>query len=148
MQNNVTKAALSKFEDYLRANRLKITNQRHLVAKAFFKQKGHISAEELYRKVQKRIPEIGYTTVYRTLNLLIDAGLASSHNFKGSFTRFEPAGGHEHHDHLICTGCGKIVEFNNSRIEKLQEEVAREHGFHVTDHTLEIFGLCKACRGT
>lgn len=141
----MTAPAIIKFEAYLKENSLKITNQRHLVAKAFFTQKEHISAEELYRKVQKKYPEIGFTTVYRTLKLLVDAGLASSHNFKGSFTRFEPAARKDHHDHLICSACGKIVEFKNDRIEKLQEEVASQHGFQVTDHTLEIFGTCEAC---
>jgi len=136
-----------KFEQYLKSNNLKITNQRQLVARVFFERKEHMSAEELYRTVQKKFPEIGFTTVYRTLNLLVDADLAAAHNFKGSFTRFEPVEHKKHHDHLICLKCGKIIEFTNNRIEKLQEEVARQHRFQVKDHTLEIFGTCDSCRG-
>ncbi|MGW8161143.1 MAG: Fur family transcriptional regulator [Desulfobulbales bacterium] len=138
--------AVQTFEDYLKKNSLKMTNQRQLVAQAFFSQKEHLSAEDLYRKVQKKFPVIGFTTVYRTLNLLVEAGLASTHHFKGSFTQFEPRGRKEHHDHLICTVCGKIIEFTNDRIEKLQREVARKHNFEVSDHTLEIFGRCIECR--
>lgn len=141
----MTENALQKFERYLKKKNLKMTRQRLFIARAFFSRKGHSSAEELYRSVQKKFPEIGFTTVYRTLNLLVDAGLASSHSFKGSFTRFESSGGQEHHDHLICTSCGRISEFTNESIEMLQEEVARQHGFQVTDHTLEIFGICNAC---
>jgi Fur family ferric uptake transcriptional regulator len=137
--------ALQKFELYLKKNNLKMTNQRQFIAQDFFSHQGHISAEELYRIVEKKIPEVGFTTVYRTLRLLVDAGLASSHNFKGSHTRFEPAGQLEHHDHLICTVCGRITEFINERIEKLQNEVARQHDFQMTDHTLEIFGICAIC---
>jgi Fur family ferric uptake transcriptional regulator len=142
----MTEQALQKFEQYLKDNCLKVTNQRQFIARAFFSHKGHVSAEELYRIVQKEFPAIGFTTVYRTLNLLVDSGLAASHSFKGSYTLFEPAGRFdEHHDHLICKVCGKITEFTNDRIEKLQDEVARKHGFQVIDHSLEIFGICQAC---
>ncbi|MDH3328905.1 MAG: transcriptional repressor [Desulfobulbaceae bacterium] len=137
--------ALNKFEHYLKINSLKMTNQRYLVAQAFLKHKGHISAEDLYRIVQKKFPQIGFTTVYRTLNLLVEVGLASPNSFKGSFTRFEPADTQEHHDHLICTACGKIIEFKNDHIEELQDEVASQNGFRITEHTLEIFGLCDNC---
>ena len=134
------------FEKYLKEKSLKLTHQRQLVVNTFSDHKGHISAEELYRKVQEKSPEIGFTTVYRTLNLMVAAGIASANNFKSSFTRFELIDKKEHHDHLICTKCGAIVEFKNSHIEELQELVARERGFKVTEHTLEIFGICAACQ--
>lgn len=137
---------LQKFESYLRKNRFKLTTQRRTVARTFFLQKGHITAEDLYRRVQKKYPDIGFTTVYRTLNLLVKAGLASDHNFKSASSRFESSGGNEHHDHLICTECGRIIEFKNVNIEKLQQEVAGQHGFTMTEHTLEIFGICERCR--
>jgi Fur family ferric uptake transcriptional regulator len=137
--------AEKKFAQYLKKNNLKTTKQRLHVAGEFFSRREHISAEDLYTIVRKKFPNTGFTTVYRTLNLLVDAGLAASHNFKGSFTRFEPVTHQKHHDHLICLRCGKIIEFTNARIEKLQEEVAERHGFRVTDHTLEIFGICASC---
>ena len=147
-REKMTDPALQTFEAFLRKNSLKLTSQRQLVAQAFFSHQDHVSAEELYRMVQKDCPMIGFTTVYRTLNLLVTAGLAASHHFNGAFTLFEPCGRKEHHDHLICTLCGRIIEFTNKRIEELQQEVAKRHNFEVSDHTLEIFGMCGDCAET
>jgi Fur family ferric uptake transcriptional regulator len=112
----------------------------------FFSTTGHLSAEELYQKVQKVDPGIGLTTVYRTLKLLTEAGLAKERRFGG-----EPQGVFEkqdekHHDHLICTRCGKIIEFNEPALEAIQDEVAKKYGFVVEDHKMELYGLCKTCR--
>lgn len=142
----MTYSVIQTFENYLKGNRLKLTWQRRKVMEAFADHKGHIGAEELYRKVQEKHPEIGFTTVYRTLNLLVDAGIASASTFNSNYTKFELTDRKAHHDHLICTRCGAIVEFTNPRIEDLQEKVAREHGFRLTEHTLEIFGLCPQCQ--
>lgn len=125
---------------------LKNTRQREMVAEVFFSTSGHISAEELYQKVQKVDPGIGLTTVYRTLKLLTEAGLAKERRFGG-----EPQGVFEkqddkHHDHLICTRCGKIIEFNEPALEAIQDEVAKRFGFVVEDHKMELYGLCKSCR--
>jgi len=136
---------LQRFENYLRSQGLRLTDQRQLIATAFFSYKGHISTEELYRKVQRTSPAIGLTTVYRTLKLLTDAGLASVKNFKDGFARFETTCRTDHHDHLVCIVCGKIIEFMNDRIETMQEEVAKKHGFSVTEHTLDIYGTCSDC---
>ena len=78
--------------------------------------------------------------------LLADSGLAVARQFGGGQTRYEPAAGRPHHDHLICTGCGEITEFSNPRIEALQAAVARQHGFDVETHKLELYGRCEACR--
>lgn len=139
------KNLLQHFEDHLRKQNLRLTGQRQLIVNAFLKHKGHVSSEELYRKVQKTAPNIGYTTVYRTLKLLAEAGLATSKNFGDGFARFESTTVQEHHDHLICTGCGKIIEFVNDQIEQLQDKIAERHGFRVTDHTLDIYGVCGEC---
>lgn len=136
---------LRQFEEYLRRQNLRLTSQRQVIANAFLKYKGHVSSEELYRKVQKTSSNIGYTTVYRTLKLLNKAGLATSKNFGDGYARFESAAQKEHHDHLICTECGKIIEFVNDQIEHLQEAIAERHGFRVTNHTLDIYGLCGDC---
>jgi Fur family ferric uptake transcriptional regulator len=131
---------------YLAEKGLKTTRQREAVAEVFFSTTGHISAEELYLKVAKSHPGIGLTTVYRTLRLLTEAGLAKERRFGG-----EPQGVFEkedmsrHHDHLICTRCGRIIEFKEPSIEKMQEDVARRHGFTVEDHKLELYGLCRNC---
>lgn len=141
----MSKHALLKFEEYLTKQNLRLTGQRQLIVDAFLKHKGHISSEELYRKVQETTPDIGFTTVYRTLKLLSEAGLAASKNFGDGYARFESTSQQEHHDHLICTKCGKIVEFINDQIETLQERIAERHGFTVTDHTLDIYGVCRDC---
>jgi len=142
---NMKKNLLLQFEEYLRGQNLRLTRQRQVIASAFLKYKGHVSSEELYRKVRKKASDIGYTTVYRTLKLLNEAGLATSNNFGDGYARFESVAQKEHHDHLICTECGKIVEFVNDQIENLQEVIAERHGFRVTDHTLDIYGLCRDC---
>jgi Fur family ferric uptake transcriptional regulator len=137
---------LDRFEEFLNSRGLRLTRQRQLVVQAFLDQKEHVSAEELYLLVKKRAPEIGYTTVYRTLKLLAEADLAHARNFRDGFFRFEPAHQVEHHDHLICRKCGSIAEFSNEHIEVMQKEVARKHGFKITDHTLDIYGVCRDCQ--
>ncbi|MBC8317702.1 MAG: transcriptional repressor [Desulfobulbaceae bacterium] len=140
------KSLLQQFEDHLRSQNLRLTDQRKLIVNSFARKKGHVSAEDLYRHIHKTTPSIGAATVYRTLKLLADAGLASGKNFGDGYVRFECCLQRSaHHDHLICTRCGKIVEFSNSTIEKLQETVARDHGFLITDHSLDIYGVCQDC---
>jgi Fur family ferric uptake transcriptional regulator len=142
------KSFTQQFEEYLRRKKLRLTDQRKLIVNAFSRKKGHVSAEELYRYIQKTTSSIGFATVYRTLNLLADAGLASGKNFRDGFVRFECCReATKHHDHLICTQCGKIIEFTNTHIEKLQETVAKDHGFIIKDHSLEIYGRCHNCAG-
>ena len=137
---------IDAFHDYLRKEGLRVTGQRDLIARTFFRHKGHLSAEELHREVRKRDEGIGFATVYRTLKVLRKSGLASGIQIGDGRTRYEPEAGAGHHDHLICRGCGKIVEFENTRIEKLQKTVAEEHGFVITEHKLELYGFCSRCR--
>jgi Fur family transcriptional regulator, ferric uptake regulator len=125
---------------------LKATRQRDLIVDTFFNASGHLSVDELLGRVQERDSNIGAATVYRTMKILTDAGLASARHFDDGQTRYEAAVGRHHHDHLICTSCHAIIEFENERIEELQDMVARHHGFHVTRHKLELYGLCKDCQ--
>ncbi|MCU0698871.1 MAG: transcriptional repressor [Myxococcaceae bacterium] len=125
---------------------LKSTRQRNLILDTFFQLDGHFSVEQLWGKVRELDPRVSVATVYRTMKLLAESGLAHAQNFGDGQTRYEPAVGREHHDHLICTRCGTIVEFENDRIEAMQEAVARKHGFRVTSHKMELYGLCRACQ--
>lgn len=143
----VKKAPMELFAAFLAGRGLRLTDQRRLVAATFFDSVGHHSAEEIYRRVKAVAPGIGSATVYRTLGLLREAGLAKGMNIGDGFARYEPPSKRGHHDHLICRACGRIVEFENSRIEELQRQVARRHGFLVTDHRMELYGLCGSCRG-
>jgi Fur family transcriptional regulator, ferric uptake regulator len=97
-------------------------------------------------KVREQDSKVSMATVYRTMKLLSECGLAHARNFGDGQTRYEAAIGRHHHDHLICTQCGTIIEFENNRIEALQEMVARRHGFRVTSHKMELYGLCRSCQ--
>ena len=132
-------------ENYISENNLKITKQRRTVLKAFLECKNHISVEELYNTVLKTEPKIGLATVYRTLALLTKSGLALEMDFGDGQKRYESSYRTVHHDHMVCTECGKIIEFNHPLIEKYQEEIAKENSFKITSHKLDIFGYCLDC---
>jgi len=135
-----------RLNEWIAERGLKATRQRDLIVDTFFGATGHLSVDELLSKVQERDENIGAATVYRTMKILADSGLASPRHFEDGQTRYEAAIGRHHHDHLICTSCHAIIEFENERIEELQDLVARQHGFLVTRHKLELYGLCKACQ--
>ena len=139
--------AYAAFGAYIERKGLKHSRQRDLIAEAFFGAEGHVTVEELVARARRDDPRVSVATVYRTMKLLVDCGLASARQFGDGQTRFEPTAGREHHDHLICTSCGTIVEFANARIEALQESVAFQHGFEVERHKLELYGICSRCRG-
>ena len=139
-------AARERLASWIAARGLKATRQRDLIVDTFFSQTGHLSVDELLGEVTRRDASIGAATVYRTMKILTDAGLASARHFEGGQTRYEAALDRHHHDHLICISCGQIFEFENERIEELQDLVARQHGFLVTRHKLELYGLCKVCQ--
>lgn len=138
---------MARFRAFLAKQQLKSTRQRDLIAKKFFMSSGHISIEELLTRARKEYPRIGYATVYRTLKLLKESGLAAERQFGGSQTMYETAGEAEHHDHLICMECGHVIEFVSSGIERAQERVARSFGFNIVRHKHELYGLCAKARG-
>jgi Fur family ferric uptake transcriptional regulator len=134
-------------KEYLLRHGLKASRQREIIADVFFRAGGHLRVDELLQQVRKIDPKVSQATVYRTMKLLTDCGLAAARNFLDGQTRYERSDRTgEHHDHLICTGCGKIVEFVDERIEELQERVANGKGFLVTHHKMELYGLCESCR--
>ena len=132
-------------EKYISKHNLKITKQRRAVLESFLAIDEHISADDLYKIVSEKEPKIGLATVYRTLALLTQSGLAEELDFGEGQKRYEHKYEHSHHDHMICTKCGRILEFQNPLIEKLQEDVAHEHQFKMTSHNLDLFGLCSDC---
>lgn len=122
-----------------------MTPQRARVAEVFFAMGGHPGVEDLVAEVRKRHPRIGPATVYRTMKLLCDAGLVGMREFGEGFARYEALAPEGHHEHLICTGCGRIIEFDEEAIEALQERVTRRYGFEMHHHRLDIWGLCRDC---
>jgi Fur family ferric uptake transcriptional regulator len=137
-----------RLQEYIREQGGRVTGQRLKVAEVFFAMTGHPGVEELASEVHRRFKGIGYATVYRTMKLLVESGLVAAREFHGEgFARYEVETPHEHHDHLICTGCGSIVEFEDDAIEELQERVCARHGYRMQRHRLELYGLCPACAG-
>jgi Fur family ferric uptake transcriptional regulator len=135
---------MSAFHARLKERGLKSTGQRDDIARVFFEIGRHISAEELYAEVKKRNPHVGYATIYRTLRLLRECDLLQERHFDDGQARYEAVADH-HHDHFICERCGKIIEFENDNIERLQEAVARQLGARLRRHKMELYGTCSEC---
>lgn len=126
---------------------LRSTTQRKVVCDLFFRSNGHHSVDDLLMLVKKKDKKIGYATVYRTLKLLVECGLANERRFSDAVTRYEVTDADdEHHDHLICVDCNEIVEFEDPEIERLQEVLAARHGFKLLRHKHELYGRCQKCR--
>ncbi len=134
------------FNDFAATKGLRSTRQRDVILDVFLSTHQHISVEELYLKIKSSNPGVGHATVYRTLKLFTESGLAREILLHDGQTRYEHVIAGEHHDHLVCTNCNSIVEFEDATIEKLQEEIAARHGFQIKNHKMEIYGLCSNCR--
>jgi Fur family ferric uptake transcriptional regulator len=130
--------------DYIAKHGLKRSAQREAILEAFLKAGTHVSVEDLLKIVRRRDPEVGRTTIYRTLKLFQEAGLASELLFGGE-ARFEPQWKRDHHDHFVCVSCGAIFEFQSEAIERAQDEIAASLGFVIEGHRHNIFGRCRKC---
>ncbi|MEZ4327711.1 MAG: Fur family transcriptional regulator [Polyangiales bacterium] len=146
MPNRNTEDLKNRLVAYMDREGLRSTAQRRLVSDVFFKSKGHLSIEDMLEKVRAIDQGVGYATVYRTLKLLKDSGLAFERHFGDGVSRYEVADEGEHHDHLICQVCGKIVEFEDDEIERLQVALAQRLGFELRRHKHELYGVCSDCR--
>lgn len=138
--------AAELLNSHLAAKGLRKTRQREVILEAFLDTDAHVSVDELCDAIKARHPEIGPATVYRCMNLFVDAGIAKDGRFNEGRVRFEPAVDVDHHDHLICNVCGDIQEFEDPRIERLQEEIASQRGFSVKFHRMEMYGVCPKCQ--
>lgn len=134
------------FNEFAASKGLRSTRQRDIILDVFLSTHLHISVEELYFKIKASNPNIGQATVYRTLKLFTEAGLAREIQLHDGQTRYEHVLAGEHHDHLVCTGCNTIIEFEDETIEKLQNEIAARHGFLIKSHKMEMYGLCSSCQ--
>jgi Fur family transcriptional regulator, ferric uptake regulator len=135
-----------RWRTYIQDKRLNVTAQREAIVEQFLRTRDHVSIDELLSKVRKRQPKVGYATVYRTLKLLVDSGLAVERQFGDGQARFEVVG--DHHDHLICIKCGLILEFEDDEIERLQDKIAERLGsFTVLRHRHELYGMCPKAAG-
>ena len=143
----MTADAAEGFRAYLRDHNLPITAQRLAIADVVLGSDRHLSAEEVERAVAERGATAGTATVYRTLELLVRSGLVVERDFGEGFKRFESARGVPHHEHLLCTVCGRVTEFRDERLERMTTLIAEAHGHMRQRHRLVIYGVCERCRG-
>jgi Fur family ferric uptake transcriptional regulator len=132
--------------EHLQRAGLRRTAQRDLILETFLRTEDHLTSEDLYQLVKREDPSVGHTTVYRTLKLLTDAGLAREVRFGDNKTYYEHHFNHQHHDHMICTNCGRVIEFYSAEIEALQDQMADNFGFQPTHHSLRLWGICSECQ--
>ncbi len=133
-------------DQYMADRGLRSTEQRRAIIDAFFDSTEHMSIDDLLLRVRSEDPRVGYATVYRTMKMLTESGVAHEHKFGDGFTRYELGDANTHHDHLICLACGSITEFEEPLIEQLQERVALRYRFLVQEHKHELYGVCEACQ--
>ena len=134
-----------EIEQLLRQQGIRLTSQRQLVlrrAVAYL----HFTAEELVKDVRVFDPSVARGTVYRTLALLHQAGVVEKHDFRYGPPNYEVTFAKAHHDHLMCVQCGEIIEFQEPRVERIQEEVVRRFGYQLHSHTYKLYGLCRSCQ--
>ncbi len=143
-----TNIAIDNLKQVLKDKGMKYTEQRAVILQILLNLDDHLNAEEVHDIVKTEYPDlnIGIATIYRTLNFLEEVNLISSISFGKNGKKYESTTADQHHDHLICTSCGKIVEFFDESIERRQEEVAKQNDFIITDHTMQLYGLCQKCQ--
>ncbi len=138
-------AAEEIFHTHLKKVGLKHTGQRDTILRTFLETREHLSTDELHRLVKKKDPKIGFTTVYRTLKLFAECGLASEVAFHDGIARYEHQYNRRSHHHMICTECGGSVEFFSPEVDRLEQEIGRRYHYHTTRHTFQIYGTCEEC---
>ena len=140
-------ALLEEFKRLLKTNNLKFTKQREVILKVLYSNSDHFSPETLHSLIKEKYPKlnVGIATIYRTLNLLEENGIVTSISFGVQGKKYE-LGNKPHHDHMICTECGSIIEFEDEVIEKRQYEIAKQYDFLIKDHLMQLFGICKECQ--
>lgn len=138
-------SAKKTFQHYLVEKGLKSTLQRNLILDAFLIVDRHVRVDEFCQMLRAEHRHIGHATVYRTLKLFVESGIARELHFGDGFTHYERVTDGERHDHLVCNVCENITEFKTETLDRLKDEVARSHGFRVETLKLELRGICKQC---
>ena len=135
-----------ELDAYMSRHNLRSTEQRRVIIDTFFDAAEHVTIDQLLERVRSADSRIGYATVYRTMKMLTDGGIAHERRFGDGFTRYELADDEAHHDHLICVECGSITEFEEPLIEELQVRIAARYDFEVQSHKHELYGVCRDCQ--
>jgi Fur family ferric uptake transcriptional regulator len=140
------KTPSERLDEHVKSKGLKSSGQRAVILGIMLGEEKHHTAEELYELCKKKNPDIGIATVYRTVKLLCDAGIARELHFESGVTRYEIVTDDTHHDHLVCVRCGNFTEISSPLIEDEQIKIAKKNGFELTDHSLILYGICPSCR--
>jgi Fur family transcriptional regulator, ferric uptake regulator len=135
-----------RLREYLRTRNLRMTPERRWVLQGVLSREGHFDAEELLAFLHRRQMPVSRATLYRTLEHLTASGLVKMHRFGRGHALYEHIYGRQHHDHMVCDRCGKVIEFVNDQIERLQDQVCRDHDFVANNHVMQIFGVCASCQ--
>jgi Fur family ferric uptake transcriptional regulator len=146
ISREMLREATDVFHKHLKRVGLKLTGQRDTILKTFLEQREHLSTDELYRQVKKKDAKIGFTTVYRTLKLFTECGLASEVAFHDGIARYEHQYNRRGHNHMVCTECGSSVEFFTPELEKLEQEIGKKYRYLTTRHSFQIYGVCDECQ--
>jgi len=139
-------SAVGRFRTFLDEHELKLTSEREALVREIFATHYHFEADELLFKMKQKSVKISRATVYRTLELLVKSGLVRRVHLGEDHYHYEHVSGNSHHDHLICTACGTVIEFHDEAIEQRQREICERKKFTPTFHNLQILGLCDSCR--
>lgn len=141
-------AAENTFQQYLRGRGLKFTPERRTLLHEVLNSREHFEAEQLLINLRQEGKRVAKATIYRTLPLLVDCGILREVQFGDNIARYEPAVGQAPHDHMVCLGCHRVIEFDSEQVGKLRDEVAAQHGFAARSHRFQITGLCADCRSS
>ncbi len=140
------KSAEQLFTEFLRTKGLRFTRERRNILSEIMKTHSHFEVEDIYMRLRKKNIKVSQASIYRTLPLLVESGIVLKTPCDKMTARYEHVIGHKHHDHMVCMKCGKVIEFRDQNIEKLQEKDAKKHRFEMLGHRLVISGLCERCR--
>lgn len=134
------------FRDYLKKEGMLYSKQREQILDVFLKTEKHPTVNDIYDMVRKKNPKIGLATVYRTMELIYDAGLARKVGFGDGIKHYEHKYKHQRHYHMICLKCGKVIEVTSNKLEQIQKQLAKKHGFTISRATMRLFGICRKCQ--
>ena len=140
------KSAKAIFTQHLKSNGMLHSGQREQILDIFLKTERHPTINDLYDLVRKKDPKIGLATIYRTMEVISNAGLARKVDFGDGTKHYEHKYKHQHHHHLVCLKCSKVIEITSGKLEKIQKELAKKHDFTITRDTMMIFGTCRTCK--